>query len=85
MNCISDRVLMLYYYCAANIVSKPILLIGFIFSAPESHLIAWDLKKNVGGAMHFIYYINRLTTTKVDSTCLGCLTQCICLWQGTNA
>ena len=24
------------------------------------------------GAMHFIYYINRLTTTKVDSTYLGC-------------
>ena len=30
--------------------------------------------KNVGGAMHFIYYINRLTATKVDSTYLGCLT-----------
>ena len=29
---------------------------------------------NVGGAIHFIYYINRLTTTKVDSTYLGCLT-----------
>ena len=25
------------------------------------------------GAMHFIYQINRLTTTKVDSTYLGCL------------
>ena len=24
--------------------------------------------------MHFIYYINRLTATKVDSTYLGCLT-----------
>ena len=23
--------------------------------------------------MHFIYYINRLTATKVDSTYLGCL------------
>ena len=22
--------------------------------------------KNVGGALHFIYYINRLTATKVD-------------------
>ena len=31
-------------------------------------------KKNVGGTMHFIYYINRLTATKVDSTYLGCLT-----------
>ena len=43
---------------------------------------------NVGGAMHFIYYINRLTATKVDSTYLGCLTsntQRICLWQGSNA
>ena len=29
---------------------------------------------NVGGAMHFIYYINRLTATKVDSTYMGCLT-----------
>ena len=41
----------------------------------------------VGGAMHFIYYINRLTTTKVDSTYFGCLTsntQRICLWQGSN-
>ena len=26
------------------------------------------------GAMHFIYYINRLAATKVDSTYLGCLT-----------
>ena len=26
-----------------------------------------------GGAMHFIYYINWLTATKVDSTYLGCL------------
>ena len=37
---------------------------------------------NVSGAMHSIYYINRLTTTKVDSTYLGCLTsntQRICL------
>ena len=25
-------------------------------------------------AMHFIYYINSLTVTKVDSTNLGCLT-----------
>ena len=44
-------------------------------------------KKNVGGAMHFICYINRLTATKVDSTYLGCLTsntQRICLWQGSN-
>ena len=24
-------------------------------------------------AMHFIYYINKLTATKVDSTYLGCL------------
>ena len=24
--------------------------------------------------MHFIYYINRLTATKVDSSYLGCLT-----------
>ena len=35
----------------------------------------------VGGAMHLIYYINRLTATKVDSTYLCCLTsngQCIC-------
>ena len=30
-------------------------------------------KKNVG-AMHYIYYINMLTVTKVDSTYLGCLT-----------
>ena len=33
--------------------------------------------------MHFIYYINRLTATKVDSTYLGCLTsntQRICLF-----
>ena len=29
---------------------------------------------NVGGAMHFMYYINRLTATKVDSTYLGCFT-----------
>ena len=29
---------------------------------------------NVGSAMHFIYYINRLTARKVDSTYLGCLT-----------
>ena len=29
---------------------------------------------NVGGAMHFIYYIKWLTATKVDSTYLGCLT-----------
>ena len=35
--------------------------------------------------MHFIYYINRLTTTKVDSTYLGCLTsnaQRICPMAG---
>ena len=45
--------------------------------------------KNVGGAMHFIYYINRLTATKVDSTYFGCLTsntqRISCLWQGSNA
>ena len=38
--------------------------------------------------MPFIYYINWLTATKVDSTYLGCLasnTQRICLWQGSNA
>ena len=35
--------------------------------------------------MHFIYYINRLTATKVDSTYLGCLTsnaQHICPMTG---
>ena len=39
----------------------------------------------VGGAMHFIYYINRLTATKVDSTYLVCLTsnaQQYCLVAG---
>ena len=35
---------------------------------------ALKIYKNVGGAMHFIYYINRLTATKVDSTYLGCFT-----------
>ena len=43
---------------------------------------------NVGGAIHFIYYINRLTATKADSNYLSCLTinaQRICLWQGSNA
>ena len=30
--------------------------------------------RNVGGAMHFIYFIDRLTATKVDSIYLGCLT-----------
>ena len=39
----------------------------------------------VGGAMHFIYYINRLTATKVDSTYFVCLTSKIVLWQGSNA
>ena len=30
------------------------------------------------GAMHFVYYINRLTTRKVDSTYLGLINrQCI--------
>ena len=56
-------------------ITKPV-------SEPE-----FQVKKNVGGAMHFIYYINRLTATKVDSTYLGCLTsntQRICLWQGSN-
>ena len=32
----------------------------------------WTFKKF--GVMHFIYQINRLTNTKVDSTYLGCLT-----------
>ena len=45
------------------------------------------LKKNVGGAMHFIYYMNRLTATNVDYFYLGCLTsntQRTCLWQSLN-
>ena len=37
-------------------------------------MLIFNIFKNVGGAMHFIYYINRLTATKVDSTYLGCLT-----------
>ena len=38
--------------------------------------------------MHFIYYINRLKATKVNSTYLGCLTsntQRVCLCQVSNA
>ena len=31
----------------------------------------FGFKKKKFGAMHFIYQINRLTTTKVDSTYLG--------------
>ena len=52
-----------------------------IFSAVKLDLCKRALL-NVGGAMHFIFYINRLTTTKVDSTYVGCLTsntQRICL------
>ena len=40
------------------------------------------------GAMYFIYQINRLTTTKVDSAYLGYLAnnaQRICPWQDSNA
>ena len=29
------------------------------------------------GVMHLIYYVNRLTTTKVDSTYLAVIQQCI--------
>ena len=36
------------------------------------YYVVFTFKKNVGGAVHFIYYINRLTATKVDSTYLGC-------------
>ena len=60
----------------------------------KAHLSAISTKTsrviglNVGGAIYFIYYINRLTATKVDSTYLGCLTsntKRICVWQGSGA
>ena len=59
-----------YYKCLylkwTHIVSgKPLRHLSIIVS--ETHCDN-DLKD---GAMHFIYYINRLTTVKVDSTYLG--------------
>ena len=60
----------------------------------KAHLSAISTKTssviglNVGGAIHYICYINSLTATKVDSTYLGCLTsntQRICVWQDSNA
>ena len=41
----------------------------------EQHKMTAVLKN--AGVMHFIYYVNRLTTTKVDSTYLAVNQQCI--------
>ena len=42
----------------------------YTMSVYASHKLILSYKKKFG-AMHFIYQINRLTTTKVDSTYLG--------------
>ena len=62
---------------ASSINLKLITIFYNIFILAQQFQSTLGLKKiikNVGGAMHFIYYINRLTATKVDSTYLGCLT-----------
>ena len=57
------------------VFSTLVLSISYIFSISVSlnNMLYNFISIYVGGAMHFIYYINRLTTTKVDSTYLGCL------------